>query len=86
MCPKARSSRSVVVAPANYCLRFRFQLTVPTTDYEKIFLACASVDLVALMDQTTLAASLTIVGNSLHAGQQLSWLANGYFMYVVLSQ
>jgi hypothetical protein len=33
------------------------------------------------MDQTTLAASLTIVGNALQAGQQLSWLANGYFMY-----
>lgn len=32
------------------------------------------------MDQTTLAASLTIIGNALQAGQQLSWLANGYFM------
>ncbi|KAK1494243.1 MFS drug transporter [Colletotrichum tamarilloi] len=51
-----------------------------------IFLACASVDLVALMDQTTLAASLSIVGNYLHAGQQLSWLANGYFITSTVGQ
>lgn len=46
----------------------------------QIFLACASVDLIALMDQTTLAASLYIIGAGLNAGPQLSWLANGYFM------
>ncbi|CAG9953929.1 unnamed protein product [Clonostachys rosea f. rosea IK726] len=51
-----------------------------------IFLACATVDLVALMDQTTLAASLTIVGNALQAGQQLSWLANGYFITSTVGQ
>ncbi|KAK1466427.1 MFS drug transporter [Colletotrichum cuscutae] len=51
-----------------------------------IFLACASVDLVALMDQTTLAASLSIVGYYLHAGQQLSWLANGYFITSTVGQ
>ncbi|CAG9976010.1 unnamed protein product [Clonostachys byssicola] len=51
-----------------------------------IFLACATVDLVALMDQTTLAASLTIIGNALQAGQQLSWLANGYFITSTVGQ
>ncbi|GKT41235.1 uncharacterized protein ColSpa_01416 [Colletotrichum spaethianum] len=45
-----------------------------------IFLACASVDLVALMDQTTLAASLNIIGNSLNASNQTAWIASGYFM------
>ncbi|GAD92326.1 MFS drug transporter [Paecilomyces variotii No. 5] len=45
-----------------------------------IFLACASVDLLALMDQTTLAASLAIIGSSLHAGSQTSWISNGYFI------
>ncbi|KAJ3940341.1 uncharacterized protein N0V96_009335 [Colletotrichum fioriniae] len=46
----------------------------------QIFLACASVDLVALMDQTTLAASLNIIGNSLNASNQTAWIASGYFM------
>ncbi|KAL1870382.1 hypothetical protein Plec18167_007516 [Paecilomyces lecythidis] len=45
-----------------------------------IFLACASVDLLALMDQTTLAASLAIIGSALHAGSQTSWISNGYFI------
>ncbi|KAF9877144.1 MFS drug transporter [Colletotrichum karsti] len=45
-----------------------------------IFLACASVDLVALMDQTTLAASLNIVGNALNASNQTAWIASGYFI------
>ncbi|KAF3008254.1 hypothetical protein E8E14_000305 [Neopestalotiopsis sp. 37M] len=51
-----------------------------------IFLACASVDLVALMDQTTLAASLSIVGNALQASQQMSWIANGYFITSTIGQ
>lgn len=45
-----------------------------------IFLACASVDLVALMDQTTLAASLSIVSSALNAGTKSSWIAGAYFM------
>lgn len=46
----------------------------------QIFLACSSVDLLALMDQTTLAASLAIVGSALNAGSQTSWISNGYFV------
>ncbi|KAF8248817.1 MFS drug transporter [Wilcoxina mikolae CBS 423.85] len=53
---------------------------VPPRTIIKIFLACASVDLVALMDQTTLAASLTIVGSALGAGRQASWIASAYFI------
>ncbi|KAI8291946.1 hypothetical protein K4K60_012205 [Colletotrichum sp. SAR11_57] len=45
-----------------------------------IFLACATVDLVALMDQTTLAASLNIIGNALNSSNQTAWIASGYFM------
>ncbi|RDW85410.1 MFS drug transporter-1 [Coleophoma crateriformis] len=45
-----------------------------------IFLACASVDLVALIDQTSLAAALSIVSSSLNAGTKASWIAGGYFI------
>lgn len=48
----------------------------------QIFLACSSVDLLALMDQTTLAASLSIIGNALGASDQTSWISGGYFVYV----
>ncbi|KXH68677.1 multidrug resistance protein fnx1 [Colletotrichum salicis] len=51
-----------------------------------IFLACASVDLVALMDQTTLAASLNIIGNSLNARNQTAWIASGYFITSTVGQ
>ncbi|PGH00995.1 hypothetical protein AJ79_08059 [Helicocarpus griseus UAMH5409] len=53
---------------------------VPKRTIITIFLACASVDLLALMDQTTLAASLSIISNDLAAGDQTSWIASGYFV------
>ena len=53
---------------------------VPVRKIITIFLACASVDLLALMDQTTLAASLRIVSNALDANSQASWFAGGYFI------
>lgn len=34
------------------------------------------------MDQTTLAASLSIVGNALNASNQASWISGAYFVYV----
>lgn len=46
----------------------------------QIFLACASVDLLALMDQTTLAASLTIVSKDLGASSESAWIAGAYFL------
>lgn len=46
----------------------------------KIFLACASVDLLALMDQTTLAAALTIVSRDLSASSESAWIAGAYFL------
>lgn len=32
------------------------------------------------MDQTTLAASLSIIGNALGASDQTSWISGGYFV------
>jgi len=46
----------------------------------QIFLACASVDLLALMDQTTLAASLTIITKDLGASSESAWIAGAYFL------
>ena len=34
------------------------------------------------MDQTTLAASLTIIGTALNASSQISWISGAYFVYV----
>ncbi|KAB8237234.1 putative MFS drug transporter [Aspergillus alliaceus] len=53
---------------------------VPKSTIITIFLACSTVDLIALMDQTTLAASLSIIGNALHASDQSSWISGGYFV------
>ncbi|OQD73700.1 hypothetical protein PENDEC_c014G03765 [Penicillium decumbens] len=53
---------------------------VPTRTIITIFLACSSVDLLALMDQTTLASSLSIIGNALGASDQTSWISGGYFV------
>ncbi|PPJ50779.1 hypothetical protein CBER1_07462 [Cercospora berteroae] len=53
---------------------------VPVSTIITIFLAAASVDFLALMDQTTLAASLTIVSNALNAGDEQAWIAGAYFV------
>ncbi|KAL4889841.1 major facilitator superfamily domain-containing protein [Aspergillus ambiguus] len=53
---------------------------VPPSTIITIFLACSTVDLIALMDQTTLAASLSIIGNALHASDQTAWISGGYFV------
>ncbi|KAH6644101.1 major facilitator superfamily domain-containing protein [Boeremia exigua] len=53
---------------------------VPVKTIITIFLACASVDLLALMDQTTLAASLTIVSRDLDASSESAWIAGAYFL------
>ncbi|KJK61113.1 drug resistance transporter EmrB/QacA subfamily protein [Aspergillus parasiticus SU-1] len=53
---------------------------VPKSTIITIFLACSTVDLIALMDQTTLASSLSIIGNALHASDKASWISGGYFV------
>ncbi|KAF4536950.1 Tetracycline resistance protein TetB/drug resistance transporter [Lasiodiplodia theobromae] len=45
-----------------------------------VFLACASIDFAALLDQTSLAASLSIIGRSLDASNQTSWISGAYFV------
>ncbi|KAI1475327.1 MFS general substrate transporter [Daldinia eschscholtzii] len=59
---------------------------VPKRTIIMIFLACASVDLLALMDQTTLAASLYIIAGSLKSTDQASWIASGYFITSTVGQ
>ncbi|OTB02574.1 hypothetical protein M426DRAFT_61878 [Hypoxylon sp. CI-4A] len=59
---------------------------VPKKTIITIFLACASVDLLALMDQTTLAASLYIIADSLKSSDQASWIASGYFITSTVGQ
>ena len=43
------------------------------------------VDFVALVDQTTLAVALSIIGRVLNSSNQTSWIASGYFMWANLS-
>ncbi|KAI3316730.1 major facilitator superfamily domain-containing protein [Xylariaceae sp. AK1471] len=59
---------------------------VPRRTIITIFLACASVDLIALIDQTTLAASLYIVADALGGGNQAAWIANGFFITSTVGQ
>ncbi|KAL3475256.1 major facilitator superfamily domain-containing protein [Aspergillus californicus] len=53
---------------------------VPKSTIITIFLACSTVDLIALMDQTTLAASLSVIGNALNASDKAAWISGGYFV------
>ncbi|KAL4787605.1 major facilitator superfamily domain-containing protein [Aspergillus varians] len=53
---------------------------VPRSTIITIFLACSTVDLIALMDQTTLAASLSVIGNALNASDKAAWISGGYFV------
>ncbi|RDW67201.1 putative MFS drug transporter [Aspergillus mulundensis] len=53
---------------------------VPRRTIITIFLACSTVDLIALMDQTTLAASLSIISNALHANDKAAWISGAYFV------
>ncbi|GKU20394.1 unnamed protein product [Fusarium langsethiae] len=59
---------------------------VPKRAIITIFLACATVDLLALMDQTMLATSLYIIGNALGSTAQVSWIASGYFVTSTVGQ
>ncbi|CAG2003957.1 unnamed protein product [Fusarium graminearum] len=59
---------------------------VPQRAIITIFLACATVDLLALMDQTMLATSLYIIGNALGSTSQASWIASGYFITSTVGQ
>ncbi|KAI0425416.1 major facilitator superfamily domain-containing protein [Xylaria sp. FL1042] len=59
---------------------------VPRKTIITIFLACASVDLIALIDQTTLASSLYIVADALGGGNQVAWIANGFFITSTVGQ
>ncbi|KAJ5273509.1 hypothetical protein N7478_008634 [Penicillium angulare] len=53
---------------------------VPKRTIITIFLACSTVDLVALIDQTTLASCLYVIGNALGASDQASWISGSYYL------
>ncbi|KAF9465642.1 putative MFS drug transporter [Collybia nuda] len=53
---------------------------LPRRKIISVFLACASVDVVGLLDETMIAVSLTIIGSELNAGTQVSWIATSYFL------
>ncbi|KAH7396397.1 major facilitator superfamily domain-containing protein [Pyrenochaeta sp. MPI-SDFR-AT-0127] len=75
------SNESLSSAEKDQSLAFNEQTNyVPVKTIITIFLACASVDLLALLDQTTLAASLTIVSRDLHASSESAWIAGAYFL------
>ncbi|KAF8595809.1 MFS drug transporter [Ceratobasidium sp. AG-I] len=45
-----------------------------------IFLACASTEIVALLDEKGVAAALSIISSELNAGSKLPWVAAAYFL------
>ncbi|CAE6483487.1 unnamed protein product [Rhizoctonia solani] len=45
-----------------------------------IFLACASTEIVALLDEKGVAAALSIISSELVAGSKISWVASAYFL------
>ncbi|KAF8749984.1 MFS drug transporter [Rhizoctonia solani] len=45
-----------------------------------IFLACASTEIVALIDEKAVAAALSIISSELVAGSKISWVASAYFL------
>ncbi|KAF2674407.1 MFS general substrate transporter [Microthyrium microscopicum] len=53
---------------------------LPVARVIAIFIVCGTIDFITLMDQTTLAASLSIVSSSLGAGSQVAWIAGGFFI------
>ncbi|KAL4814901.1 major facilitator superfamily domain-containing protein [Aspergillus spinulosporus] len=80
--PNAPSTVSVTAsspAPSHHVFNEQTNY-VPKRTIITIFLACSTVDLIALMDQTTLAASLSIIGNALHASDKAAWISGGYFV------
>ncbi|RDB18552.1 Efflux pump FUS6 [Hypsizygus marmoreus] len=53
---------------------------LPRRKIISVFLACATVDIAGLLDETMLAVSLPIIGSELNAGSQVSWFATAYFV------
>ncbi|PNS17607.1 hypothetical protein CAC42_3002 [Sphaceloma murrayae] len=53
---------------------------VPTKQIVTVFVACAIVEFVALMDQNTLAAALPVVSSYLRAGSLQAWISGAYFV------
>ncbi|TQS35161.1 hypothetical protein Golomagni_04425 [Golovinomyces magnicellulatus] len=62
-----------------------YQITDQTTSLPRrkivtVFLTCAAVDFVALIDQNALAVALPKISSALGAGDQISWIVVAYFI------
>ncbi|KAF5379537.1 hypothetical protein D9615_006544 [Tricholomella constricta] len=53
---------------------------LPRRKIISVFLACASVSIVGLLNETMIAVSLPVMGSELNAGSQVSWFATAYFI------
>ncbi|TIC27226.1 putative MFS drug transporter [Wallemia mellicola] len=53
---------------------------LPKSRIIMVFIACSSVDFLALMDQTNVAVALNTIASSLGSGSQSSWIASAYFL------
>ncbi|KAG9233285.1 major facilitator superfamily domain-containing protein [Amylocarpus encephaloides] len=79
--PGVRLSYDEPVLSKNAPFKFEEQTNyVPVKIIITIFIACSTVDLLALMDQTTLASSLNIISRELNASGDRGWIAGGYFI------
>ncbi|KAF7289343.1 Efflux pump FUS6 [Mycena indigotica] len=45
-----------------------------------VFLACATVGTVSLLDETMISVALPVISSDLHAGTQISWVAAAFFV------
>lgn len=50
--------------------------------FKKVFLACASVGMTGLLDETMIAVALPIIASDLNTGDQITAVATAYFMLV----
>ncbi|KAF8075225.1 MFS general substrate transporter [Lyophyllum atratum] len=53
---------------------------LPRRKIISVFMACASISIVGLLDETMIAVSLPVIGSELNAGSQVSWFATAYFV------
>ncbi|EKM52155.1 uncharacterized protein PHACADRAFT_262666 [Phanerochaete carnosa HHB-10118-sp] len=53
---------------------------LPKRKIISVFLACASVSVTGLLDETMVAVALPIMSSHFNAGSQISWVANAFFV------
>ncbi|GJE91548.1 MFS drug transporter [Phanerochaete sordida] len=53
---------------------------LPRRKIISVFLACATVSITGLLDETMVAVALPIMSSDFNAGSQISWVANAFFV------